>query len=405
MTGTTQQTSTIGVLGGQWRASVSATGGVEPWDGSAALDWFIAADDRWHIPKDEPTVRQRRIDGAPVIETRIKVPNGDAIHRVWCVADGGGYTVVEIENDSSLPFAVAFNRADLLSSRPPAAVPIQGIELPEHSVVLPVGHKSTVRVALSHDAPAAGPLPERLSSPMQVARGWTAVIDAAGRMVLPDDGLLDRVAELRGELALNGPVEPDEDVIGFLVDVGQLVRLGERADPWVPDVATAVARAARLDPTWDCAAALDAAGVVLARAGETRALRDLIRLRSTAPTSLPTAAPDGRELLWIEQRLARTVGIGTADLLGAGIPTAWLGANFEVYGLPIGPSTTVSYAVRWHGDRPAILWETDGPTVPLTASVIAPEWSTAEPKGEALWPAPVGASAIMSMPTGDISFN
>ncbi|MCU1394652.1 MAG: hypothetical protein JWM34_3080 [Ilumatobacteraceae bacterium] len=399
--------STIGVLGGLWRATVTPAGGVEPWDGSKPLDWFIAADDRWHVPADEPTVRQRRIDGAPVIETRMKVPSGDAVHRVWCVADDGGYTIIEIENDSTLPFAAAFNRNDLLSSRPPANVPIQGIDLPPDSIVLPVGHRATVRVALAHTAPNAGPLPDRLPSPMQVARGWTAIIDSAGRMVLPDAALLDRLAQLRGELALNGPVEPDDDVVGFLLDVGELVRLGERADPWVPDVAAAVTKAARLTPTWDTLAALDGAGVVLARAGEDRGLRDLARMRPVVATALPVDAPGGRELAWLEQRLARSLGGGTADLLGTGIPTAWLGANFEVYGLPVGPATTVSYAVRWHGDRPAVLWELDGPAVPLTASVVAPGWSTAEEKGEALWPAPVvaGASAIDLSSSGDISFN
>jgi hypothetical protein len=403
----TNQSSTIGVLGGRWRATVTPAGGIEPWDGSAPLDWFIAADDRWHVPADEPTVRQRRIDGAPVLETRIKVPSGDAVHRVWCVADGGGYTVVEIENDSTMPFAVAFSRSDLLSSRPPANVPIQGIELPKDSVVVPVGHRSTVRVALSHLSPGAGPLPDRLSSPMQVARGWTSVIDAAGRMVLPDDAVLERIAHLRGELALNGPVEPNEDVVGFLLDVGQLVRLGERAEPWVPDVAAAVSKAARIAPTWDSVAALDAAGVVLARAGESRGLRDLSRMRhSTVATILPTSAPSARELAWYEQRMARSRGDATADLLGAGIPLSWLGSNFEVYRLPIGPASTVSYAVRWHGERPAVLWEIDGPLVPIGASVVAPGWSTAEAKGEALWPAPAESAAVIVAGTdSDVSFN
>lgn len=405
--------STIGVLGGRWRATVTAAGTIEPWDGSTSLDWFIAADDRWHVPADEPTVRQRRIDGAPVLETRIKVPNGDAVHRVWCVADGGGFTVIEIENESSLPFAVAFNRSDLLSSRPPASVPIQGIELPPDSMVLPVGHRSTVRVALAHSGATPGPLPDRLSGPMQVARGWTSVIDAAGRMILPDAALADEIARRRGELALIGPVEPDDDVVGFLADVGQLVRLGERADPWVPDVAAAVSRVARLDPAWDVLAALDAAAIVLARAGETRALRDLRRMRPVVATPLPATPPPGRELLWYEQRLARVTADGTADLLAAGIPAAWLGANFEVYGLPIGPESTVSFAVRWHGERPAVLWEIDGPIdstiVTLTASAIAPGWSSHDAKGEALWPAPAGTMSpepsIGALPDGDVSFN
>ena len=396
--------STIGVLGGRWRATVTPAGGIEPWDGSAALDWYIAADDRWHIPADEPTVRQRRIDGAPVLETRIKVPSGDAVHRVWCVADGGGLTVVEIENDSSMPFAVAFTRDDLLSTRPPSNVPIEGIDLPSSSVVVPVGHRSTIRVALAHQSPGAGPLPDKVSSSMQVARGWTSVIDAAGRMVLPDAALLERVAQLRGELALNGPVEPAADAVAFLLDVGQLVRLGERAEPWVPDVAEAVASVARLDPAWDVVAALDGAALVLARAGEERGLRDLARLRQRTAGALPSAAPTARELAWYEQRMARGLGDGTADLLAAGIPVSWLGANFEVYGLPIGPSSTVSYAVRWHGERPAVLWEIDGPVVPLTASVVAPEWSTAEATGEALWPAPAVAAAAGD-DIGDISFS
>jgi len=62
----------------------------------------------------------------------------------------------------------------------------------------------------------------------------------------------------------------------------------------------------------------------------------------------------------------------------------------------------VSYAIRWHGQRPAVLWEIDGPVVPLTASVVAPGWSTAAPKGEALWPAPAGAPAGSG---GNVSFS
>lgn len=395
--------NTIGVLGGSWRATVSAAGAVRPCDGSPGLDWYIAADDRWHVPAEEPTIRQRRIDAAPVIETRIKVPTGDAVHRVWCVADARGLTVVEIENDSSLPFAVAFNRGDLLSSRLPADVAIEGIDLPEGSVVFPVGHHTTIRFGLAHDATSTGRLPQRLPSAMQVARGWTAIIDGAGRLVLPDTRLMEGVARLRSELALDGP-PPAVDAVGFLIGVGQLVRLGERADPWVADVADAVADVARLAHGWATASALDGAAIVLARAGETRALGDISRLRSPAPIDFPTDAPAGPLLLaWYEQRLARPTGGGTADVLSGGIPTSWLGANFEVHGLPIGPATTISYAVRWHGDRPAVLWETVGPAVAFTASAVAPDWFSAESKGEALWPAPV--TPIDRADEADVSFS
>ena len=384
--------TTIGVLGGRWRATVSAAGSIAPWDGTPALDWFVAADDRWHIPAQEAAVRQIRLEGAPVLETRVRVPNGDAVQRVWCVADQGGFTVIEIENDSSLPFAVAFNRPDVLSTRPPASVPIEGISLPTGSVVFPVGHRSVVQFALTHTSGVLA-LPTGLAPAAQVARGWMTTVDRAGRILVPDDALASEIVRLRVELALNGPVDPNDDPVGFLIDVGQLVRLGERSESWVPDVVDAVEAAARLSPrggaqAWDVQAALDAGALVLHRSGEQRALRDLARLRLPSTLALPSTVSDHRRLAWHELALARSTGGGQADLLAGGIPPSWLGANFEVYDLPIGPASTVSYAVRWHGDRPAVLWETSGPTLALKASCVAPEWSSALPSGEALWPAP-----------------
>jgi len=42
-----------------------------------------------------------------------------------------------------------------------------------------------------------------------------------------------------------------------------------------------------------------------------------------------------------------------------------------------------SYAVRWHGDRPAVLW--DAPAgARVTAPGLDPTWSTDSPKGDAL---------------------
>jgi hypothetical protein len=46
--------------------------------------------------------------------------------------------------------------------------------------------------------------------------------------------------------------------------------------------------------------------------------------------------------------------------------------------------------VRWHGERPAVLWEQTDPGTDLTAPVCAPDWHTTELRGEALWPAPAG---------------
>ncbi len=130
----------VGVTGAACRALVSPCGDVIPLRGLAddvALQWYIAAEDRWHVPAGEPAIRQHRIEGAPVTETRLKVPEGDAVQRVWSVPDAGGLTVIEVENQSALPFAVAFTGPRVLTERPPADVPIEGIELPGDAIVLP----------------------------------------------------------------------------------------------------------------------------------------------------------------------------------------------------------------------------------------------------------------------------
>ena len=75
-------------------------------------------------------------------------------------------------------------------------------------------------------------------------------------------------------------------------------------------------------------------------------------------------------------------------LLEAGHPQGWLGANWEVHHLPAGPRSQVGYAVRWHGERPAVLWEITGEPVALVGGSAAPSWRGSGPSGEDLWPEP-----------------
>ncbi len=104
---------------------------------------------------------------------------------------------------------------------------------------------------------------------------------------------------------------------------------------------------------------------------------------------------------WHERRLAAPDGV----LLPTGLPSGWEGTNFEVYGLPTGPASTVSFAVRWHGARPAVLFEQSGTPVRLTAPVVAPEWSTADTTGDVLWPVPPGLTPDTDIDTGTASFS
>jgi hypothetical protein len=112
------------------------------------------------------------------------------------------------------------------------------------------------------------------------------------------------------------------------------------------------------------------------------------RLASASPTF---TWPDGPAPLL---RAVRDLLVGPSDdgavTLLVELPETWRGQSVEVH-----EATTragrVSYAVRWHGARPALLWECERP-VRLSAPGLDPAWSTTEARGEALLAAPTGGS-------------
>jgi hypothetical protein len=382
---------TTGVTGQPWRASISEWGAIEPWDATPPLNWFVAADDRWHVPADEATVRQRRIDGTPVTETRLRVPTGDVVQRTFSTADAGGLTIVEVENESTMPVAVAFDRRDVLTERPVVDVPIEGIDLPGQAFVTPIAHTASIRVAIVHGEQRSGRLPSGVASSMQVVRGWASLTDRASRFVLPDGergaGLAEVVTAERCEVALGSIPQASDDAAGYVLALGELVRLGESPDHWLAELADAVEHLGP-DPSWDATVALGVADRVLAGAGERRARRDLERIvAGRSPVATPDRPPAGvRAIAWLESSLA-----SAGALMPDGLPVEWLGQPVEVYGVPTSPVSAVSYALRWHGERPAIIWEQTGGPIELTAPIVAPDWRTSERSGEALWPRPTVA--------------
>lgn len=397
----TAPTTVLGVTGQPWRADVAPWGDVTVCgvDDTVELRWFVAAEDRWHVPSVEPAVRQRRVDGTPVVETRLRIPDGDAVARTWAVADHGGLTVIEVENESPLPFAVAFSGGRVLTERPPAAVPIRGIDLPDDAIVLPVGHRASVRVAVANDPRQTGNRLPSVAPALAVARGWLAVVHRASRLVLPDDGMVDAVTAARCDLLLDGPVDASDDPAGFLLDVAELARLGDDADSWMPEIVEPIARIARKRDA-DTEHALDACERLAVRAGDDRAAADISRIRvrrgrhghrdAATATRRPTSMSDvrrgdsvGRFVDAVERRIA-----DGGALLPSGIPRPWLGADFEVHGVPTGPRSAVSFAVRWHGERPAVLWEQQGDPQELSAPSVDPSWHSSDTTGEALWTAP-----------------
>ena len=104
----------LGNVASPARPIVDACGLVTPWLDGWSLDWWIGAEDRWHFPSREVAVRQRLVDNAPVVETLLRVPSGDAVQRAYTVSrprrgdeSTGEVLVVEFENRSPVPLALA----------------------------------------------------------------------------------------------------------------------------------------------------------------------------------------------------------------------------------------------------------------------------------------------------------
>lgn len=303
------------VTGRDWRqvgtassgplASVDPRGLVVPIGGGWSLDWLVGAEDRWHRPARDAGVRQRLVDGAPVVETACRVPGGDIVQRVYGVTLGGDLgdaLVVEVENLTAVPVALALTvrpvdlqgagsittvglaerhvlvdgRPVLVFDRAPAryaagdahrdalatVVAGEAEETPFDTVrdphglahaafVVPVTHRTSVRVIVLSGAdrrvrPAfEGPVPPADA----VGRGWAAHAERGASIELPDERLTTLWSHAVRNLLLvagGGVVAPPSG----------------RDDRW------SVADEARIVCALQRAGLHDAAGAVLRRRGD-----------------------------------------------------------------------------------------------------------------------------------------
>jgi hypothetical protein len=330
----------VGTLATGVTAGVDAAGTVHR--GALALEWCVRSGNDWLEPGVGGTTRQSRPTPAPVVHTALRIPGGDAIQRVSAVGDGeGAPIVVDVENDSPHAIAVAFvvrapgvltttddgvmvdGKSVLAWARRPGAVE-EG-----NRFVYPVPHRTTVRVVLvDADFEFLGDV-RALADADAVARAWDRMLDRGMRTELPEP-LQSEIDAARADLLL-APPSADAFVAleawGFDEDAIEMWgRLGMRAR-----------RAARRG----------SGGGLL---GETRAA--LVREQDDVIEVLP------------------------------GFRVAWLGRHLGAHDIPLRRGQC-SFAVRWHGSRPALLWD-----VPPGSTVRAPAldaaWSSREPVGETL---------------------
>ncbi|CAB4662912.1 unannotated protein [freshwater metagenome] len=403
----------VGTIGSAARAEVDERGAVSPIDNAWSLDWWIGGDDRWHVPARESSVRQSAVESAPVLETLVHVPNGNIIQRVYGVSGAAGLIVVDIQNRSPGAVVIAFTIKGSVS-KPVRSVSLDGTtlvidgtpalvlpfapsrwfvssagELPaidavveglaktgpfpssedsnglEVVIMYPLAHAARMRIALAlgEEWPDAVALAE-LPSADDAARGWLALLDRATRVVLPDQRLMDRVMLSRSQVLLNadgGPVE-----VAALEDWGfdseaeyawHGLRLMDRRKARRRPIATEVAASIETPegaflvvPSWPSAPS-----------------EFLVALRQ----GLVCDTEDGVALLSV-------------------FPSEWYGQPVEVHAAPTRHGL-VSFALRWHGSRPALLWEVTGAAEGLvvTAPGLDSQWSSRELSGDALLSEPV----------------
>jgi hypothetical protein len=322
----------VGTLTSGIAAEVAADGTVH--QGSRRVGWRVRSGNDWLAPGEDErpgALWQSRPHPAPVVHTSLRIAGGSAIERVYAVGHGDeSIVVIEVENDSPEAIAVGFvvddggTRVDgesvLSLTRRPGAVE------DDYGLVFPVPHRTKVRVAL---AARAGVDVSGLADADAVGRAWDRILDRGMRTELPEP-LQSEVDAARADLLL---APPSAEAFVALEAWG----FDDEAIEMWAHLPMRARRAAKRRAS---------AGVL----GETHAA--LVRETADAIELLP------------------------------GYRVAWLGQPIAAHDIPLrgGPC---SFAVRWHGARPALLWDVpSGLTVRVAA--LDPAWSSTESVGETL---------------------
>ena len=297
--------------------------------------------------------------------------------------------------------------------------------------VLPLARHVPLQVCLPADGEVSA-----LGSPREVAAGWQALVAQAASADLPG-GLAVRAWRrgIAASILAAGDTEPEAAARAAIVL--DRVGLSDEADRARAVVAAAVERS-RLQPavavvalramasrrlrTGRDSGLAELAGPLAAAAGDRLDRLTLEQAATVLEAEAPAVARDARRLL-VETPMHSAPRPAAGDGLAAAVregvtfggdglagieaaldclvaeapdclfvlpelPNDWKGAPLDVRNLATRHGR-LSFSVRWHGARPALLWELVPPTQRPSSPValrcgLDESWTTSEPSGEAL---------------------
>jgi hypothetical protein len=216
-----------------------------------------------------------------------------------------------------------------------------------------VPHRVTWRSALVLGRPNGSAVDLRaLPEPLDVVRGWDRALDRGLQVELPDPQEQDLVHLARATLLL----------------------AAERAGRGGAEL-----NATLRDWGFDREAERVEAGL------SRRSRRRLARHQFASAVADDPVDQACARLSVLRWTLVRETDDGV-DLL-PGMPVEWLGQSMAVRDAPTRHGL-VSFALRWHGDRPALIFEVPPGVARVRAPALDPTWESGGGAGEALLAAP-----------------